>query len=1450
MTDTMKKQFLDYAQLGVLASALIIGCNGASAGERQNQPSEPVFHDGGITVKGLSTEKIEELQTLYRRIVHVAEKLKGPKNATTARGFFHEMLRSAREDKSRSAKHPAWIERMMRDSNPVDVGEQMRKMLSAAGEIVPGAGLVQAYDLDKKMMERVDRVVWDSGCGNSPDCLVWTAARFVKLEREGSDTANMRRFALDLDVLPTNSTRVAYGEPSAWGKRYGSGALEYIGEEIDEWNGYKTKGERPEIVEAQEGGDLIRIAEETLGHKLSREGLEARIAEVPTEREEKARGGPLWEYQQWMKERIERELRADFYASLGTFVSFANPELGRVIAVGFPAVERLWDGVGTILRGGAMLATFGDVLGGAAALTKLVASLSGSEDALSRNIRMIQKGLETVSRQVRTVDRKVDFVIERLDEVAATLAKTHEEVRALGLRMETMHRETMRQFARQSRDIHQIGRYLIEVQRNELLDRVADVETCVQVNEELLLHTGRNDRVSEHLRCREKAFGLALDQAARPLYTGLVGPQDLWASLEDARPFDAADAHWLASHWRDTVETVVSSKVEARNRPTRFRGVFKKHEKEAPAHRTAVIELSAMRDESVFNPMIWYEAVEKYVRLERQRGLEVPANDQMTRKLIASAGQMKNLVRIIEDENLAYGAMELHLWNGHLLVQVLRGLWSEYLRTTKKYRFSTCTEAELEEATSGTSSPRCYADWSYGWLGNDDLVFGFWLNDYNEALLPIGNHEKIQAMVRILRANDGETGVESEVRTLEVPRSSFDQNVNVVMDSGNFLNAPEFWKQVQLGGPVNFPAIYGDVSVSWTGCLTIVVEHRIAGRRPFGMEAKWSCVGDDPKVQGSVRRWRQFVGGGPLKLSFRPPRGEKNPTWCQIWSDTSFLRDAEFDGRPMVAENSFDGSALIRNGSLVLNQIGLTPGWDEPDKSYTIPEIKKDAFRLVRYAFDDTVSEDIHGRRVKFARNKCNFSVLWGTMVDLIGFFPDTLYVDKRYPVGDPLKIPGHYTNREDHEVVARRGMKHEENYREYNGAMLLFNATRKNVAYLKRNLARLIYQQEVEKIFDTVKQEMVTSIRTSDLGSSNQGEALKHQKVVADVGEYKIATQAAMAQFLEWATDKTNMRKKVELDWHEVVGYPASTSFRASLADAIHRLDDSWRAVQVLSRIVAGACTSTPGGVSFEELSRRLASGKDVITFLKSDSAEESRFRSWSELQRFGLLGVSSSGLAKDAARLRAKVGPLDTWPLQTEVWMKTNGRELILLASLDAAMALAREAARRSGVVISSKYDPKEHELEALQDKYGPTVVEVARESGVVISSENDLHEHEVEAVLQRYGRAVAEVPRWELRMALWARQLPFVIDNIDAKGVPIAWLLSGDEESVLNVVAKNVSMTLLKTVQSEEAGEVGRQTRARFVRQMQSIVSDILSGRTCRPGIHMLEDGTKQLQSIVSH
>ena len=1427
----MKSRFAKIGRSGLLACLLVIGFTEASAGERSEYAGGTIYEEGSLTVEGPPTEEIEKWRTLVRRTVHVVEKLRYPKDATQARGFHHAMLASnamlasERRKQTTSAEIPDWVDRMVRDYNPVTMQEAFRKSVSLLGALHPGVGVMQAFELDKKMMERNDRFIWNTSCGRSHECLMWTAAKFVKLESEGKETPLMRKMAADLGVLPTNSPNEAYPEPPEWGLA----AVPYIEGVLEGVENREPEGQGE--IEERSVGNLVRKAETKLGQRISREGLEERIAEVAEAQKEEAqkeetRGGPLREYRQRMGARAERELRADIYASVGTFVSFADPELGRVVAVGFPAFERLTDGLETILLKGFTLASFGDVLGGAAALTSLLESLTGSEDSLARNFRMIQSGLEAVSGQVRTVDRKVDYLMRRLDAVAKTVARTHEEVLELGLRMEQMHRETIGQIGSQSRDIRQIGRYLMEMQKNALGDDMAEVESCVRVNGQTLLHTDRNGRVSDHLRCREKAFNLAWNLAGRTVYTGLDMPGDLATYFESSQQYDAADAHWVAGHWGEMVEEVVSAKVEALNAPARYRGVFEEGERQTPGARTVAMELSAMRDGSAINPAIWHQGIEQYVKLERQRGADVPANDETTRQLIDSARQMNNLLKMIEDGNLAYNAMELHLWNAHLMVQVLKGLWSEYLET-KSYRFTTCTKEEFAEARRRPENgPDCYTRWSYGWKGNDDLLFDYWSNGNNEEHLPTGNPEKIQVMVRLLRANDGKDGVESLERRVEVPEISYHPNVRVYLRDDN--------NSVQGSGlfslSTDFPAIFGDVYVSWSGCLRVAVEHRIVGRDPFGTEEIWGCVGDEPMRYGSDRR-RRFVEGS-LKHGFEPPPpGDRDPTWCVLRAEGTFLQNATYRGRRMVYW-SRDGSAYIREGSLVLNQIGTMIDWEKPDESYENPDIRRDAYRLSRYAVDEAWRKSLGGTK----KRSCAFHVLWG-VIDRGGFFSDTLYVDERYG-WDPLAIE---TTQERHEVLALEGMKDDEAvgqqgdeaYREQ-GALLIFDKTSRHKAYLEEHLGWMIFHQEVARIFDTVKREMVSEVRRRQLASDNPND-LERQDVTLDVAEYEYATDKLMARFVEWATDEANMRREVDLDW--------PVFFRTSLGDAQRRLDGSWEAVQVLSRIVAGTCAATPAGTSFEALARDLASGKDVIRFLKGEVGHESRFQSWSELRGHGLLGVTSTGLVVDAAQLRERVGAMDRWPLQTEVWLATYGEGAILLASLEAAMEVARDAARRSGIVVASENDVQEHELEAVRRRYGRAVATVSRRE-----LEKELREHEI-AIWRppgpdRFGQQGIKI----MNAGRAEGSSRATKENIVATGIPITWMHKDNEISAFDVAVRSVSMTLHEALEPTGASEVEKQAKENFVRHVQSRIGDILVARECRPGIDEFDDGTKQLESVI--
>ena len=1476
----MKIRFMKIGRSGLVACMLAIAWTEAWAGERSEPAGGIVHNKDGIMVED---QRRKEIDLYRRRAMHVAEKLRFPNDATLARSLHREILSSMRMEKTRPAEHPDWLDDIMEGSNPVDNREAIKKMMSVARGFIPGGRLVRTFELDEKLIEQSDRVVWNSGCGSSSDCLIWTAREFVNLESRGKVTPDIRKWAADLGVLPTNSPMEEYGELSGWGKTHETKAFLSSDEGVDPGN----ESEGREGIGAQRDSDLARETKEKLrelGQKFSREDLKKRIAEVSMAQKEEDTGGPLQEYRQRMEARIKREVRADIYASVGTFVSFVDPQAGRLIAVGFPAADRLVGGMKTILSGAVTLAAFGDVLGGAAALTTLLASLGGSEDALARNIRMIQTGLKAVSGQVKTVDRKVDYVMKRLDEVATTTARTHVEVLKLGERMDQIHEETMRQIGGLSMDVDQLTEYLVEDQKDKVETSVNEVEKCVNTDKERMLrHTERNDRASEflideHTKCKEDAFQLAWNLARRKIHTYTPDLEDYFI----VRQYDATDAYRVAKHWHEMAEWVVSARLDALKRPTKYRGLFEKGEKQTPELRTAAMELSnelsKIHDGSAINPMIWQKGVELYVKLERHRAPDVPVSDNKTHDLIGSAEQMKDLLKVIEDGNLAYDAMELHLWNGHLLVQVLRGLWSEYLKT-KAYRFSTCTEKVFEEARGGADGSGCSVEWPYGWRGNDNLVFEYWSNDYDEERLPTGDPEKIQAMIRLLRANDGTNGVES-VERIEEPDIKFSQDVEVVSDQrlgnilvgpglwwlGNILFGPFLWQKI-FGEPIDFPAIYGDVGVSWTGCMKIAVEHRIIGRHPFGTEERRICVGDKPRTRGSVERWRQFVKGGHLKHRF-PQSEEIEQVWCYLDGETSILQRATYDGKPMMASWTLNGAAYIRKGSLVLNNIGLTIDWNEPDKLYSNPVLKKDAYKLVRHESNFFRMETWHPKDTNGRRGSCEFHALWGIWFKKGGFFQDTLRIDERYYY--PPEIDGYFTEEERREVMDRRGVKNNEAYREHKGAMLLFEPTHKNIAFLEENLAKLIFDQEVGKIFDTVKREMLRDIRSGQPGRGNPDEP-ESQKTVVDIAkaEYKYATQQTMARFVEWATDEANMRREVDLEWHEVVGLPAPASFRASLEDALHRLDESFVAVQMLSRIVGGTCPSTPGGASFEALTRDLASGKDVMEFLKmkSNAAHESRFPSWTKLRRHGLLGVSSAGLSyarktlkEDAARLRERVGALDRWPLITEVRPVMYGEGAILLGSLDAAMEIVREAARRSGVVVASENDAQGYELEAVRRTVGRAPVATVSRREL----EMELREHEKEITMGTHGIEIAFMnvgqakgswrPATKENIVNFGRAegswQPATKKNIVATGIPIAWVHADEVASAFDVAVKKVSMTSHEVLEPMGASKVEKQAKENILRQVQNRIGDILGGRMCRPGINVFDDGTKQLESILAH
>ena len=1409
---------------------LAMGWTAAPGLERAKTPEAATANEPIITLEGVAPAAMEKLRTEGRRIVDIAEKLRRAEDPLKAQAFVDQVQNRVRQLQNGRGQPPGWLNSWLQNYDAVKTRKELRKIMSVSAGVAgavggpvgtaasTGIGAVLTVGLDKAMLRKTDRMAWERGCGGNAGCLMWAAETFVEFELDGNVTPELRKYSADLKFLPTNSKLDAYDEPSQFGLSQKVKLLDYFERRLRTID--PAIPEPPEPTDPEKAAhaqkNVLKIAEEKLEQKLSRETFEERIAEVGQAERRETGEGPLEKYQRIMVERVEREIRADIYRSLGTFVSFADPELGRVIAIGFPAAERLGRGIDNILSGVIDLASFGDVLGGAAALTQLVAGLGTTEDALARNMRMIQRGLGTVSDQVHSVDRKVIHVIEQLNDIAIQVAETHQEVLELRLRMEKLHRKVDKWGQEHSADIAQIAVYLKEANKNVVLDRMDDVDTCANVNQQTLLLGEQPDQRTRFLECRDKAFKLARSQATRNIYTGIVEPTTFEEFLTLSPRYDGEGAHWLPALWSESAATIARAKEEARERPTKYRGIFDEDEAQVAKNATARTRLAAVAHAQPVNPTIWHEGVRQYARLEQHRVPGIPADDTMTRKLIDSAEDMKEVLRAIDDGNLAYGALELHLWNSHLVIQVLRQRWADYL-ATKEHKFTTCSKKVLEQARHGTTEQNCHADLPYGWLGNNDLVFDYWLNDYDERYLPREDAERIQAMVRLLKANDEVRSKEVEI---ESPVVHYDEDVKIVTGQfGNELFQPGFWAQLMSDGPTEFPAIYGDVEVSWTGCTKVGVEHRMKDRRPFGTEIKWACVGDEHGAGGSIVRWEEFLKGGQLKRSFRRPDGETRATWCTLAGEASFLRSAEYRGQAMIEDWDWtmDGHAKIREGSLVLNQLGLTLGWDREDGWYRNSDIKRDAARLTRYEAGPAMA----GGQV--VRSKCSFHALWGIEgVDWL--LPNLLTIEENIDYrGVPPKT------REDGKPVER--------YTKHMGSILLFEPTKHNIEYVENNLSEIVFNQEVEKIFHTVKREMVQAIRSTGPGTRYIGDTGEREKTVVDVAEYEFAAAQTMASFGEWAAGDVNLRRTVELDWHEVVGLPSPAWFRISLGDALNRLDESWKAVQVLLRVASGSCSATPGGASLEELTRNLASGTDITNFLKRSETHQSRFESWTDLRKHGLLGASSAGLTVDAARLKERIGALDSWPLQTETRLLTYGEGTIVLASVEAAMEIIRDAARRSGVVIASESDTENRELDAVQI----------------------------------YGRALATMPKEQLEGALVEREIGVIIGSQDieivnasllekaptaematsnAVGVPIAWRHAEKEISALGPAVRKAGLAAYGDDKSGETAEAEKEVTDTMLRVVQERIVGVLSGTMCRPGIYEFDEGMKLLESLTVH
>ena len=195
-------------------------------------------------------------------------------------------------------------------------------------------------------------------------------------------------------------------------------------------------------------------------------------------------------------------------------------------------------------------------------------------------------------------------------------------------------------------------------------------------------------------------------------------------------------------------------------------------------------------------------------------------------------------------------------------------------------------------------------------------------------------------------------------------------------------------------------------------------------------------------------------------------------------------------------------------------------------------------------------------------------------------------------------------------------------------------------------------------------------------------------ETTITSMSGLRAAARDVSRSFLTWLDDNRDL--KLTAEWRDSVAIRGAgrASGGLSLSDSIDRLDSSWRAVQLLTRLSIGDCKYSPGGMDMGRLLSKLGAGEDLKTRLGLAGAKRnSRYHSWSEFKRDGLLQITGEGLEADVLALRAMVGSWGQWPLDdVQLWVfeRDGAKEnpsvgrwgTVVVASRRAAVYLIRSA------------------------------------------------------------------------------------------------------------------------------------------------------------------------------
>ena len=1108
-----------------------------------------------------------------------------------------------------------------------------------AGPVLDAAALAREIianedlpSLGQTVVERINRPSVDIRLRYHPSrfCkgLCWTevASVYERAEREGRGGVLLGNLLKEADVLPDGAEPPITGvlsrqlsEIATQLERSATGDTERAPETPSQPP--RQLSEIATQLERSATGDSRQVPETpslpqglggerefTLSEKEIWEFVAGSLADLETVDEDKL-GHIQAYYAQPLTAIQRRQARADLFESVGFFVSFANPDLGRAIGVGLPAAERFMDGMAGLLAGGSLLAVV-DLAGGAAALVKLVHSVfvKPKPDPVLLAMRGVQKQLAGLARRIELMDQKLNHVVQMLADLAGSSMDTQDQLAMLSERLEEIHTQVKRELEEILNRQNRQTLYLREILAKTLKDEYRNLDKCL-AQAEFVWPEGPYETWSEEVRaryvdCRTDAIAVMTEVAKEKVYTGHEGldwkPQHIRQLLKE----NGGSADWLAARWAEAANTVLEARRDAVSRPKR--------------ESRANIDITVATPDVVVNPAIWAEGIRVFRTLEEFRPKEIDSS-AIVQRITDFGKSMMNIVDVVTTNNLASDVVLLHQWNGHRLIKVLRALWDEYLDEYLKEEYRVAARSEETLPWKPGSRDKIYARWEFNRRLGGKLVFDYWISDFEPANLVNQTPENQSAMARALRVDQNVLSVRPET-PYENPTVTFWQNADIAHGA---VRGRGLW-----GGAL--PTVLGRIGARWSGCLRVGFEHTLKGRNtPYATEYAEVCTSDSPVYDNWLRLvnsdyWDALSGGGFSRDFARKYDVTERGGWagvplksyCRI--RTSEQTDYEYEGQPF--RNDFlyvPEGALVFDGHLPSERDAVLLTFDGTRFKNVIDKIHIGKSEMLAPNVDfneDGVRAPVYnppqfkpGEPINFSKyplgrqhEGCVFYRLWG--------------------FGDDDNLPADFFLPEDaqgslYRVTRTQGKR-------FANPAYTFNASTDNVKWLKTHLGELVYRDEFENMIWQLRKDLESDI----VGRWKRSERakMKKQGIRVDVGEFEQAAAAVMRKFLKWALDNGTL--DVELEFY------SNSSDKDSLDNVVRRLNESWLALQVLTRISAGNCELTSGGLQI--LLEDVASGNDAETFLRmlSDGrsfSDSDPFRSWSQLRVHGLFGVTGNMVA-----------------------------------------------------------------------------------------------------------------------------------------------------------------------------------------------------------------------------